>query len=125
MSYEITPIPSSLFAKRVFKEFDTDSSGSIDGAELVRLLDLRHEDEVAAVLGDEAEVFEPLLALVDADHPLGGAEVDLSQGVAHEHTRRSLGRGRDRVLEVEDDPIRTVQPCVHHVLGLVTREIEP
>ena len=66
----------------------------VDSAELPRLLDLRDEDEVAAVFGDEGEVVEPALTLVDPDHPLCGTEVDLTESVSDEHTRCRLGLRR-------------------------------
>ena len=74
---------------------------------------------------DRVQVLEPERELVDPHHPLGAAEVDRAERVAHEEPRGVLLGGVHRVLEVEDDAVGLVQAGVDHELGLVAREVEP
>ncbi len=71
------------------------------------------------------QVVKPERQLVDADHALGGVEVDGTERVAH-HDSSGIFLGEvNGVFQVQDDRIRRVQAGVDEVLRLVARQVKP
>ena len=93
--------------------------------DLLRVLDLRNQDQVRRLGNDLVEIFQTERQLVDAHHAFALQKVDRAQRIAHQEAGSVFLAGMHRIFQVEDDRVGTVQRGVDEVLGLAARKVEP
>ena len=98
---------------------------SIHFRHLLRLLNLRHQNQVRILAYDCRQIFESKRQLVDANHAFACAEVDRPQGVSNQDASRILFIPVHRIFQIEDHGIGNVQRGIDKILGLRARQIKP
>ena len=91
---------------------------------MVRRFGLGNQDKVGLRRNNFLEVFDSERELVDTQHALARAKVNMSQAIANKQPSSIFLRWVNGVFEVEDDCIGPVQRRIDEVLGLVSGKIQ-
>ena len=104
--------PDRLRLAQVLLDFP---DAGLDRLDLSGGLHLGDEDQVRGLGDDEFQIFEAQLPLVDPDHPLGFAKIHTAKGVSDHEASGILLIGMHRILQIEDDPVGSMEACVDGV----------
>ena len=92
----------------------------------LRALDLRRPDSMQTVRDHDRKVVTPELGVqsVDADGDLAVSELATFQDLAYQNAGGVLLARRDRILEIEDEAVRSEEMAAGEHVGVVSRQIK-